>query len=649
MKARWLALACLMAPLPLRAQAPPVTLDSLVTTGTLLERSLSASPVKVEVISARFLQRALTSSLLESMQLMTGLGHQVDCGVCYTSNIRINGMEGPYTAVLIDGAPLMSALATVYGLSGLNPALVERVEIIRGPMSTLYGSEAMGGVINVITRDPRFAPVLSATAYGTTHGEGNLDLAATPRIGGVPLLLSGSLAHNAWFVDGNGDGLSDLPLLTRAVGFAKLSLGPPARRVLDLAVRGYGEDRFGGVREWTRAHLGSDEVYGEFIQTRRAEIIAGWRPSGSPSLRLDAAGTWHHQDSWYADQPFKATQWSGFGQVVRSVRLHRRHELLTGASLRLHHYDDGTPATATAERRAVPGLLAQLESELAAPLATTLGLRTDWHAAHGVIASPRIGVRWAPALATTLRLNAATGFRVVSVFTEDHAALTGARTVIIAEALRPERSATVTASLQQVLPLGDDALTLEVDAFHTRFSNKIQPDYNTDPSAIIYANLRGHATTRGLSVSLAAPQGALPLGVRLGGTWQQVQTVEEGLARPLEFAPGFKGEFTLSREWERAGLTLDWTGRLVGPMQLPVFEGLPDRSPWYTEQALQATVRLAPNTFVIAAVRNLSDYRQPDPVVHPEDPFGPAFDTARVFGPVQGRRIMLGVQRNVPR
>lgn len=633
----------------LAAQAPPVTLDSLVTTGSVLERRLDASPVKVELISARFLQRALTNSLLESVQLMTGLGQQVDCGVCYTSNIRINGMEGPYTAVLIDGAPLMSALATVYGLSGINPALVERVEIIRGPMSTLYGSEAMGGVINVITRDPRFAPALSASMYGTTHAETNLDLAASPRIGGTRLLLSGSLARNRRFVDGNRDRFSDMPLVTRGAVFAKLSAGPPARRALDLSAKLYLEDRFGGVREWTPAHRGSTEVYGESIRTSRAELAGTWRPGGDPSWRLDLAGSWHDQDSWYGDQEFRATQWTGFLQLVRALRPHPRHELLLGAAVRAHHYDDGTPATAVPEQRLVPGALAQLESQVGGAVTTSAGLRVDRHAAHGAIFSPRASVRWAPAIATTLRASAATGFRVVSVFTEDHAALTGAREVVIAEALRPERSRTVTLGVQHVMPLGSDAVTLEVDAFLTRFSNKIQPDYNTDPDRIIYRNLDGHATTRGASASLGAPQGALPVGVRVGGTWQRVESVTGGAARPLEFAPGFKGEFTISREWERPGLTLDWTGRVVGPMQLPVFPGKPERSPWYTEQTLQATKRLAANTFLIAAVRNLGNYRQSDPIIGSEDPFGPGFDTFHVYGPIQGRRILVGFQHNVPR
>lgn len=634
---------------PLAAQAPPVTLDSLVTTGTLLERSLSASPIKVEVISARFLQRALTNSLLESVQLMTGLGQQVDCGVCYTSNIRINGMEGPYTAVLIDGAPLMSALATVYGLSGINPAIVERVEIIRGPMSTLYGSEAMGGVINVITKDPRFAPALSLSSYGTSHGEMNLDVAAAPRLGGARLLVSGSLAHNARFVDGNRDNFSDMPLVTRGVAFAKFSLGPPARRMLDLSLKAYGENRFGGVSEWTKAHRGSSEVYGESVHTRRAEMVAGWRPGGDPATRLDLSATWHDQDSWYGDQPFQATQWNGFAQFVHATALHPRHELMGGAAVRLDHYDDETPATPEPERRLIPGVLAQLESRVAEALTSVVGVRVDHHAAHGAIVSPRLSMRWTPALLTTVRLSGATGFRVVSVFTEDHAALTGARTVTIAEALRPERSRTATLSVQQILPLGNDAVTLELDGFLTRFTNKIQPDYNTDPTRIIYANLNGHATTQGVSLSVNAPQGALPVGVRAGGSWQRVETVTDGVARPLEFAPGFKGEFTVSREWERTGLTLDWTGRVVGPMQLPEFTGKASRSPWYAEQAVQVTRRLAPNTFFIGALRNLANFRQADPIINPQDPFGPGFDTFHVFGPVQGRRLLLGVQHNVPR
>ena len=126
----------------------------------------------------------------------------------FTNNIRINGMEGPYTAVLIDGTPMMSALATVYGLNSIDPTLIEQIEIIRGPNSTLYGSEAMGGVINIVTKDARLAPKLSMNAFGTSDGEASIALAAAPSIGGVRSLFSINASHNARFVDRNGDGFA---------------------------------------------------------------------------------------------------------------------------------------------------------------------------------------------------------------------------------------------------------------------------------------------------------------------------------------------------------------------------------------------------------------------------------------------------------
>lgn len=87
---------------------------------------------------------------------------QYNCNVCNTGDIHINGLEGPYTMVLIDGMPMVSGLSTVYGLSGIPQSLINRVEIVRGPASTLYGSEAVGGLINIITNDPDDVAALSA-------------------------------------------------------------------------------------------------------------------------------------------------------------------------------------------------------------------------------------------------------------------------------------------------------------------------------------------------------------------------------------------------------------------------------------------------------------------------------------------------------
>ena len=101
-----------------------------------------------------FSERNPTPSIFESLQNVNGIRPQLNCNVCNTGDIHINGLEGPYTFVLIDGMPIVSGLSTVYGLSGIPQSLIERVEIVKGPASTLYGSEAVGGIINIITKQP---------------------------------------------------------------------------------------------------------------------------------------------------------------------------------------------------------------------------------------------------------------------------------------------------------------------------------------------------------------------------------------------------------------------------------------------------------------------------------------------------------------
>jgi outer membrane receptor for ferrienterochelin and colicins len=132
----------------------PEGLKEYVVTGTLKQMKRSESPVNIEVYTPSFFKKNPSSGLFEAMQNINGIRPQVNCNVCNTGDIHINGLEGPYTMVLIDGMPLVSSLSTVYGLSGIPSSMVERIEIIKGPASTLYGSEAIGGVINVITKRP---------------------------------------------------------------------------------------------------------------------------------------------------------------------------------------------------------------------------------------------------------------------------------------------------------------------------------------------------------------------------------------------------------------------------------------------------------------------------------------------------------------
>ena len=151
-------------------------MKEVVVTGTMKPVSRLESPVPVEVFTARFFKSNPTPSIFEALQNINGVRPQVNCAICNTGDIHINGLEGSYTMVLIDGMPIVSGLSTVYGLNGIPQSLIERVEIVKGPASTLYGSEAVGGLINVITKKITNAPIISADIFDTSWGELNLSL-----------------------------------------------------------------------------------------------------------------------------------------------------------------------------------------------------------------------------------------------------------------------------------------------------------------------------------------------------------------------------------------------------------------------------------------------------------------------------------------
>ncbi len=653
---------------------------AVVVTGTLAQMAVRDSPVKVDVVPARFLETTPSANVMDAVERVNGLYQQIDCGVCYTNNIRINGIDGPNTAVLIDGMPVMSSLATVYGLNGISPILIRQVEVVKGPMSTLYGSEALGGVINILTKDPATAPTLSTNVFSTTHAEMAAEFAAVPLRGRTSALVSGTLFHVADYHDRNGDGFSDRPFETRLALFGKTT-HRDARGFERASLIGklYYEDRAAGVEPFLAdpgALRGSASVYGESIYTRRAELIGTL--ALRPSLTLRGSAAAHRQDSFYGDTGYDATQIDGFGQLVWAPPTEgtafEGHGLLAGAALRAIRYDDGSAATGLyddggallenrPDTRVVPGLFAQDDWVVSDRVRLLGGFRADLQPGYGIIPSPRAAAKWQPTETTTARLNVGTGFRIVNLFTEDHSAYTGGRATLILEGLEPERSVSTTASLQQIVGQANP-VTIDFDAFWTAFSNKIEPDYSV-PGEIRYANLDGGATTRGVALQV---QGALGRGLRytVGGTLLDVFLDDGTERRPLEFAPDYQG--TASVTWEApAGIVVDYSARLNGPMALPTYgadvaaayeaaTGAPlhAESPVYTVHNVQVTKdlrfggRLAQ---VYLAVENLFGYRQSSPLVGYYDGvpgFGDTFDTAYVYGPIEGRHFGAGVRLTLP-
>ncbi len=654
------------------------TLDEVVVSGTMKEVSRMDSPVPVEVFTARFFKANPTPSVFDALQMVNGVRPQVNCNVCNTGDIHINGLEGPYTMVLIDGMPMVSGLSTVYGLSGIPQALIERMEVVKGPASTLYGSEAVGGLINMITKTPGKAPVFSADAFTTTWGEVNVDLAAKFKAGEKAWSLVGVNYFNYQNpVDNNRDNFTDLTLQHRISLFNKWDFQQKGGRQLSLAGRYMYEDRWGGEMNWNSSFRGGDEIYGESIYTERWELFGNYKLSSQFNFMFSGNG--HDQNSVYGNVPYQANQNIYFGQLTYGAKA-GVHDVLAGLAYRYTYYDDNTPATFAGNRNLahhthLPGIFLQDEIKLSPNHTVMLGARYDYNSVHGSILSPRINYKWSSGnKQTVFRLGGGNGFRVANVFTEDHAALTGSRDVVFLEDLKPETSWNGNANLVKRFYLaGGTFLSLDATAFYTYFTNKIIPDYDTDPNKIIYANLAGHAVSKGVSLNVdAAFAGGLK--VLVGGTLMDVYNREQGEKERQMFAERFTGTWSIGYTFPRPKITIDYTGNLYGPMRLPLLgdtDPRPEYSPTWSIQNIQAMKSFNNRWEIYGGIKNLLNWtpskkvpfliaRAHDPfdkqvifdsggspLPTEENPYGLTFDPSYVYASNQGIRGFLGVRFTV--
>ena len=650
---------------PVKKEIRTKNIDDVVITGTLKPMSKSKSPVNVEIYTQKFFQKNPTPNIFEAIAMVNGVKPQLNCSVCNTGDIHINGLEGPYTMILIDGMPIVSSLSTVYGLSGIPNSLIDRIEVVKGPASSIYGSEAMGGVINIITKNALTAPKLSVDLMTTTWNENNIDLSTKFNVGkNAASLLSLNYFSFNEKTDQNKDNFTDAALQNRISVFNKWNFKRKENRQASFALRYLYEDRFGGEMQWNKSYRGGSDVYGESVYTSRVEAFGMYQWPMKENIMTQFSYNFHDQNSFYGTNPFMATQKVGFLQTYWDKKL-GNHDVIVGVTFKKTFYDDNTPGTSSADgltndpmRSPIFGAFIQDQWEINEKNTLLLGYRLDYDKIHHSVHSPRFAWKFSPNPYHTLRFNFGTGFRVVNLFTEDHAALTGSRDVVIRADLKPERSVNGNLNYIWKIPVGERMITLDASAFYTYFSNKIVGDFDTEPDKIIYDNLQGYGISRGVSLNVDY-NFSFPLSINLGVTYLDVYQKfdgEEGKVQQLH-APKWSGTYSLTYKFDN-NLTVDFTGQFYGPMRLPVLPNdyRPEYSPFYNLSNIQVSKSFRSGFEVYGGIKNIFNFTPNDPLMRPFDPFDKnvndpvtnpnhyTFDTTYGYAPMQGIRGFLGVK-----
>ncbi len=646
-------------------------IDEVVITGTLKPVSRLETPVPVEIYTATFLKKNPTSNIFEALQNVNGVRPQLNCNICNTGGIHINGLEGPYTMVTIDGMPIVSSLSTVYGLSGIPNSLIDRIEIVKGPASSLYGSEAVGGLINIITKNATQAPIFSADFFTTSWLENNLDLGFKQNIKNKANSLVGLNYYNYNSpMDNNHDNFTDVTLQERISIFNKWDFIRKDNKLFTLAGRFFYEDRWGGEMNWNKSYRGTNQVYGESIYTSRQEIIGKYQLPVSEKIYFSFSATNHNQDSYYGTTKYLAKQQIGFGQLTWDKKM-GNHDFLLGSAYRYQFYNDNTTATVQPERTHIFSVFGQDEIKLAKMHSILLGSRLDYNNNHGYIYTPRIAYKWKFTDSDIFRINAGTGFRVVNLFTEEHAALTGSRDVLVTEDLNPEKSFNVNLNyLKKMRFENASSLGFDISAWYTHFSNQIIPDYDTNPNQIIYKNLNGFSETKGVSMNIDYMSN-FGLKAILGASILESKNTKDGVTSTPILTEKYSANWAITYEILEWNVSFDYTGNLYGPMRLPLLGELDPRkamSPIWSIQNIQATYKWNNKFEIYGGIKNLLNWtpnkknafliaRPNDPfdenvqfdsngnvIATPENPYALTFDPAYVYAPNQGIRGFLGIR-----
>lgn len=640
-------------------------LKEMVISATLQLIDRKESPIPIAVYSAQFLNAVPSPSLVQATNQITGLRPQFNCSVCNTGDIHINGMEGAYSMIVIDGMPIMGGLSTVYGLQGIPTSLIDQVEVIKGPASTVYGSEAMAGLINVVTKNidcvPKFSLDFNISSWGELQTSIVYKLIDKQRL---KAFSSIDIFNYNNPIDNNDDGFTDLSLKNRYSIFNKFQFfNKNGYNPLNLTLRYLNEDRWGGQMNFTEQDRGKNTVYGESILTNRVEASSFYKFSESKNLKWQNSFSFHDQKSWYGLVKYEAKQIIGFSQLTWHKSLGEKNNFLSGFALRYNSYNDNTVATLKADNWWLPGFFLQDNFKFSDNQQLLFGWRTDFHSKHGVINSPRINYQLNITDNSSLRIGYGDGFRVVNVFTEDHAALTGAREIIFLEELKPEKSKNLNINLSNSWNTDNLQITLESSVFESRFSNKIIPDFLTNDNQIIYSNLSGYAVARGISSEIFLKMYKIPLKLSANATVLDVSNYNQNSTGEIVknqqlLAEKYSIKWSLNYWFEKLGLDIVYSATNYGPIRLPILENdfRPEYSLPYTIHNLKLSKNYNNGWTNFISIRNFTNFTPPNySILRANDPFdqnindpidnpeGYTFDASYMYASFQGINLVFGV------
>ena len=580
-----------------------VALDGVVVSANRSVTKRRLAPTLVNVVDMKMFENTNSPTLSQGLNFQPGVRVETNCQNCGFQQVRINGLDGPYTQILIDSRPIFSALSGVYGLEQIPANMIERVEVMRGGGSALFGSSAIAGTINIITKEPlrnsgQLAHTLTSIG-GSSSFDNNTSLNASlvtddHRAG---LYVFGQNRHRDAY-DHDGDGYSEMPKLkNQTVGFRSF-LKTSTYSKLTFEYHHLQEFRRGGNL------LNRPPHEADIAEQIQHSINGGglkfdyFAPNEKHRLTVYTSAQHTDRDSYYGSKKDqnaygKTTDLTFIGgsQYVYSFGkcLFMPADLTAGLEYNRDNLKDDMWGYNRYTKQTVNIGSAFLQNEWKnEKWSILLGGRLDKHnLINHVIFSPRANLRFNPSEDINLRLSYSSGFRAPQAFDEDlHIENVGGTVSMIERAknLKEEKSQSFSASADMYHRFGAFQVNFLVEGFYTRLSDVFVLENIGERDGILIKERRNGSGAKVLGLSMEGKMAYLSLfqlqaGVTLQQSrydepekWSETAPAEKKIFR----TPNTYGYFTATYTPIKP-LSLSLSGTYTGSMLVQHMAGYIDK------------------------------------------------------------------------
>lgn len=651
------------------------TTDEVVVSANWNEVSRKAAPVVVNVMSAKLFETVNSTDLAKSLNFQSGLRVENNCQNCGFPQVRINGLEGPYSQILINSRPIISALSGVYGLEQIPVNMIERVEVVRGGGSALFGANAVGGTINIITKDPINNSFQVASTMSNMNGKsweqymgGNVSLVAKDNSYGIALYET---YRNRNPYDADGDGFSELGKLNMNTFGMRAYYRPNYFSRINVEYHTTNEFRRGGNKFNLQPHEADiTEQTKHIINSGGVSYDRYW----GEKHKMSVYGSIQHTDrnSYYGAQKdmnaYGKTNdltWVVGGMYVGNMdRCLFAPATFTGGveyqSNSLHDVMTGYHRDMQQDVRIAGGFV---QNEWRLNRWTMLvGARLDKHnLIDHPIFSPRVNFLYKPSDNLQARLTYSTGFRAPQAYDEDlHVTAVGGEGVQIrlADGLREERSNSFSGSVDWSFPMGHWQSNILLEGFYTDLHHVfVLEDIGEDQNGDKIKERRNGSGAKVYGVNLDAKvahgrEAQLQLGFTVqrsrynrAEVWTS-EGEEEQTTKRMPRTPDYYGYFTFTSA-PLKNFDFSLSGTYTGKMIVPHMAGYIEKSRMeHTPQFMDLNLKLN-YTFVLkdhikmqvnGGVQNIFNSFQKDLDK------GEFRDAGYFYGPTQPRTYFVGIK-----